>query len=86
MRPLSPLISDGEMVGSVLEFRDISDQKRNERDLEDSVQSLKTLSSVGQHLTAVLNLDRLVQSVTDAATQLSRARFGAFFYTVVNEL
>ena len=32
-----------------------------------------------------LDLDALVQSVTDAATELSGARFGAFFYNVIDE-
>ena len=36
-------------------------------------------------LTAELDRDKLVQAVTDAATELTGARFGAFFYNVVDD-
>jgi PAS domain S-box-containing protein len=32
-----------------------------------------------------LDLERVVQAVTDAATSMTRAQFGAFFYNVVNQ-
>ncbi len=47
--------------------------------------TLGTLNRVGRLLTAELDLDRLVQAVTDAATELTKARFGAFFYNVVDD-
>ena len=34
---------------------------------------------------ANLNLEKIVQEVTDAATQLSGAQFGAFFYNIIND-
>ncbi|HET6344774.1 MAG TPA: GAF domain-containing protein, partial [Myxococcota bacterium] len=51
--------------------------------LADSLEIVKTLNTVGTTLAAELNLERLVQMVTDAATRLSRAQFGAFFYNVI---
>lgn len=58
--------------------------------LEDAVQRARleasttdTLREVGISLVADLTLDRVVQSATDAATSLTGAAFGAFFYTVV---
>jgi len=44
----------------------------------------ETIHRTGQLLTAELTLERLVQGVTDACTQLCRAAFGAFFYNVVD--
>ncbi|MFN7972398.1 MAG: ATP-binding protein [Acidobacteriota bacterium] len=41
---------------------------------------LEVVNRVGRLLTAELDLEKLVQAVTDAATELSRAAFGAFFY------
>jgi excisionase family DNA binding protein len=46
----------------------------------------EALYRVGRHLlSAQLDLEQLVQAVTDAATALSGAQFGAFFYKVVDE-
>lgn len=43
------------------------------------------LNRVGPILLTELDLNRLVQSVTDVATELTGAEFGSFFYNVVNE-
>jgi len=43
-----------------------------------------TLREVGTSLVADLTLDRVVQAATDAATRLTGASFGAFFYNVVD--
>jgi PAS domain S-box-containing protein len=52
-------------------FRDITDRE--------------TLREIGRTLAADLDLERVVQAVTDAATEASGAKFGAFFYNVKNE-
>ncbi|KAA9158762.1 SpoIIE family protein phosphatase [Amycolatopsis acidicola] len=44
------------------------------------------LHSVGRQLTAQLDIDRIVQDATDAATKATGAAFGAFFYNLVDEL
>src|SRR5262249_17684471 len=46
---------------------------------------LDTVSRVGIDLAANLDLDQLVQAITDAGTQLAGAQFGAFFYNVLDE-
>ncbi|MFP2932482.1 PAS domain-containing protein [Pyxidicoccus sp. 3LG] len=51
----------------------------------ESLQTLELVNTTGQQLAAELHLEKLVQGVTDAATQLSRASFGAFFYNVLDE-
>src|SRR6218665_174620 len=51
----------------------------------ESLQTLEIINHTGQTLGAELKLEKLVQGVTDAATQLTRASFGAFFYNVLNE-
>ncbi|HYE92178.1 MAG TPA: GAF domain-containing protein, partial [Terriglobales bacterium] len=50
----------------------------------EDVQALAEINRVGRLVSAELDLPRLVQAVTDAATQLSSAEFGAFFYNVVD--
>ncbi|RKG65973.1 GAF domain-containing protein [Corallococcus sp. CA054B] len=72
--------------------RDITPERQLEESLRqtlieknDSLQNLELINSTGQALGAELQLEKLVQGVTDAATQLSRAAFGAFFYNVLDE-
>ncbi|MBN8232142.1 GAF domain-containing protein [Corallococcus macrosporus] len=72
--------------------RDITAERQLEESLRhtlieknDSLQNLEIINSTGQALGAELQLEKLVQGVTDAATQLSRAAFGAFFYNVLDE-
>ncbi|MGW4527029.1 PP2C family protein-serine/threonine phosphatase [Amycolatopsis sp. NPDC004378] len=47
---------------------------------------LDALHSVGRELTAQLDIDRIVQGATDAATEATGAEFGAFFYNLIDEL
>lgn len=54
------------------------------RQLHAEVGVVDTLHSVGRHLTAQLDVDRLVQDATDAATKATGAAFGAFFYNLVD--
>jgi two-component sensor histidine kinase/PAS domain-containing protein len=53
--------------------------------LLEEAQLLELLNEVGTAVAAELDLDRTVQVVTDAATRLSGAAFGSFFYNVVND-
>ena len=90
-RPLYALMTatfpaPGESFESVLvSLADITDRKRSETALQQEVAIRATLANVGASLAAELNADRLVQAVTDAATSLTTAAFGAFFYHVTDE-
>jgi PAS domain S-box-containing protein len=64
---------------------DITDRKDIEQRLREDGATLETLNRVGTMLAGELDLKRVVQSVTDAATQLSGAQFGAFFYNVLDD-
>jgi signal transduction histidine kinase/DNA-binding response OmpR family regulator len=50
--------------------------------LREEARSLELLNEVGTAVAAELDLDRAVQVVTDAATELTGAAYGAFFYNV----
>lgn len=52
---------------------------------ETAAATLATVNRVGRLLAAELDLERLVQTVTDAATALTGAQFGAFFYNLIDE-
>jgi hypothetical protein len=53
--------------------------------LHTEVGLVDTLHAVGQQLTAQLDIDRLVQDATDAATKATGADFGAFFYNLIDQ-
>ena len=53
--------------------------------LHEEAQILELLNKVGTAVAAELDLERAVQVVTDAATELSGAAFGSFFYNVIDE-
>ena len=53
--------------------------------LREEAHTLETLNRVGAAVAAELDLERAVQIVTDAATELSGAAFGSFFYNVLDE-
>jgi PAS domain S-box-containing protein len=56
---------------------DIHDRKLAE-------QALELANEVGATLAAELDVERIVQAVTDASTVATEAQFGAFFYNVTN--
>lgn len=64
---------------------DVTERRRVEDRLRDEREALEVLHGVGQVLTAELDQQRVIQAVTDAATKLSGAQFGAFFHTMVDE-
>ena len=58
---------------------------RVEETLRDETRILEVLNRTGQALASTLDLNTLLQAITDAGTQLSGARYGAFFYNGVGE-
>ena len=53
--------------------------------LELRTQELELLNRTGVAIASTHDLRKLVQTVTDAATQLTGAEFGAFFYSKIDE-
>lgn len=74
------LVVNDRQAGRVWTFRDITDRRIAENTLRDETQMLELLNRTGISIAATLDLRVLVQSITDAATHLSGARFGAFFF------
>jgi PAS domain S-box-containing protein len=75
----------GRERGQVWSIRDVSEERRTEQALRDEKRLLEMLNRTGSLINSTLELQSLVQAVTDAATQLSGAKFGAFFYNSKNE-
>src|SRR5215475_9242984 len=64
---------------------EVVDRKAIQEQLEEEREIVETVSSAGRMLSAELHLDKLMQVLTDAATELVGAQFGAFFHNVPDE-
>ncbi|HEX8148997.1 MAG TPA: PAS domain S-box protein [Pyrinomonadaceae bacterium] len=83
---VSPLRDgEGRVVGASKIARDITARKRAEAEAREQAEVIETVNRLGRTLSGELDLHKLVQAVTDAATELTGARFGSFFYNVLNE-
>ena len=84
--------ASGQIVGASKIARDITDRKRAEEERasllareREARRTAELLNRVGPRLAAQLDLEKLVQEVTDIATALVGAEFGAFFRSVIGE-
>jgi PAS domain S-box-containing protein len=66
-------------------IRDITERKQSELALRAQTETLQSINRIGQLLSAELDLQKLVQAVTDAATELTGAAFGSFFYNLTDD-
>lgn len=77
--------SDVELVRTVADrCWESLERIRTELAFREEAQLLEVLNQTGAALSAELDLQALLQRVTDAATRLTGARFGAFFYNGVD--
>jgi len=63
---------------------DVDEVRRVRVALQEETRVLELLNKTGATIAAQIDLKTLVQTVTDAATELTGAKFGAFFYNVTN--
>ena len=80
----TPQLIEERNAGRVWSFRDITASRRSEEMLREESRILELLNRTGAMLSSKLDLQALVQAVTDAATELSGAKFGAFFYNTTD--
>jgi PAS domain S-box-containing protein len=77
--------SSGRIIGASKIARDITEQKAAQEALQEQNKVLELLNATGTSIAAQLDLQGILQTVTDRATRLSGAQFGAFFYNVADE-
>ena len=65
--------------------RQLTDLREATEQLREESGALDTVNRVSRLLSAELENDKLVQALTDAATELTGAAFGAFFYNVIDQ-
>ncbi|MDQ3032684.1 MAG: PAS domain S-box protein [Myxococcota bacterium] len=76
--------ADGRVHGFVSLVLDVTDAKRAEEQLADEARINEALYRVGTALAVDFDLDTIVTRLTEEATALCRAQFGAFFYNVAD--
>jgi PAS domain S-box-containing protein len=78
---VSPIYGDdGRVIGASKVARDISERVRMEAAAAEYTINTEKLAAVGAGVASTLDRDSIVQQVTDTATELTHAEFGAFFY------
>ena len=66
-------------------IEDITALKETQEALREESRILELLNRTGAAIASEVDLQAIVQRVTDAATQISGARFGSFFYNVTGK-
>jgi signal transduction histidine kinase len=64
---------------------DVTEEKNATAALQEQTRALAILHRAASAISGDLDQHRLVQTITDAAVELVRAEFGAFFYNLVDE-
>lgn len=83
---VSPVMNnEGQVIGASKIARDISLQKATEQSLTNYTHRLEIINAVIKIISEELDLQKILQKVTDVTTELTGAEFGAFFYNSVNE-
>ncbi|WP_142849453.1 PAS domain-containing protein [Telmatospirillum sp. J64-1] len=88
-----PIVGEGGIVSGIfVQGQDVTERRQSfealrqgRRQLRESARQLELLNQVGNVITAELDIGKLLQLVTDAATELTGAQYGAFFYDRPNE-
>ncbi len=77
--------SRGNIVGASKVARDITTRIESQTAMEKYIKNLETLNTVGKSISENLDVQGILQRVTDATTLLTGAGFGAFFYNNSDE-
>lgn len=75
---------DGNIIGASKIARDITRNKEAERAIKRHARDLEILNSIGKVISEGLEVEMILQKVTDATTQLTAAEFGVFYYNTVD--
>jgi PAS domain S-box-containing protein len=70
---------------TLVSILDISTVKAAQRAMRDQKNRFETFNRVARSISSDLDLEHIVQTVTDIATEATGAKFGAFFYNTVDD-
>jgi PAS domain S-box-containing protein len=75
----------GNPVGMIGLVQDVTERKREQIAVFEEAQALDVLNRTGAIVASELDLEKIVQAVTDAGVEITGAQFGAFFYNLIKE-
>lgn len=75
----------GSIIGASKVSRDITQERAGHEALQQHAERLQILNSIAKTIAEKLDVQDILQKVTDASTRLVGARFGAFFYNVTDQ-
>ena len=81
----NPVHRGGQLLRWFGTSTDVDEVKHVEEALRDETRVLELLNNTGTTLASTLDLPSLLQETVDAATRISGARFGAFYYDAEHE-
>lgn len=76
---------NGNVIGASKIARDISEQHAAQQATQRYTERLEIINLMVESVSEELDINKILQKVTDSTTQLTGAKFGAFFYNTVNE-
>jgi len=83
---ISPVINEnGEVIGASKIGRDISAQLIAQQSAQKYTERLEIMNMVMGSISEELDLNKILQKVTDATTNSTGAKFGAFFYNNIDD-
>lgn len=74
----------GRITGASKIARDITRQVQAQQQLQHYTERLQIINRLSRQIAAELDVQQILQKVTDAATDISGAAFGAFFYNRID--
>jgi PAS domain S-box-containing protein len=75
---------DGSLIWDGIQI-DITEEKATAQALQAESEALETLNRTGAAVAAELDLEKVVQQVTDAGVELTGAQFGSYFHNEMDE-
>lgn len=83
---VSPVVDQlGKVIGASKIARDISHQIKTQQTARRYTERLEIMNMVMSSVSEELDLNKILQKVTDATTELTGAQFGAFFYNKTDQ-
>ncbi|MDT0687189.1 sensor histidine kinase [Autumnicola psychrophila] len=76
---------NGNIIGASKIARDITAQVKAQSEIKKHTRNLEILNYIGRNISRSMDIQAILQQVTDATTKLTGAAFGAFFYNSINE-
>src|SRR5690606_3667813 len=83
---VSPLKdANNKIIGASKIGRDIAELLQTQQTLKHYAENLEVLNGIGKVISEKLEVDVILQEVTNATTKITGAAFGAFFYNTKDE-